>query len=434
MNIQPNAAPAAVSAPEVPPVPSAEDVPEVMGTSDARLAGSINDAYTLLDFSCRRGAAPSTPLSETVVGCYHKLEKNTPLSAAEEVAFWSAFAEITELVKPVTVESIVFTTPAPPLLGTAKKHGLFNRAVKPVGSAEKVLRHYLLMAISTLLLLLMLQVGWAIGTFIYNDAFKVHHYLVQGKSDLLEAQLNSANVKGTPAAQQADLKLQQAQNRALQDQSWNAVSNIRLRWWNSAAETFLPPFDLTSSKQPDVTALDVSGANLDADGKQRLAFTRTELTLQVISNYYLVVLFALLGALTQALRSLSRQIQNVSLTANDLYRMRTRVILGVIAGVCMAWLYIIATTPQGAPGDNRTPLDVINLLGAFTPWAIAFISGYSVEIFFALLERVISIATDKIQGLDAAKLSGANAPDVETTSKVPPAPAPTPTPAPKPTP
>lgn len=395
-------APASTGVPATPPPATPKtDQPQ---SRDPLLTASIDDAYVLLDFSCRQGNAPADQLSDTLINSRQKQESDTPLTANEEAAFWDAFAQITKLVSPVTVESIRFTSPPHPSEPAFKKSSFWSRVFKPVGPAERVLRHYLTAAAVTLLLLLALQVEWAIGSFIYNDAFRVHHNQIQGKRELIAAQQTNENVKGTPAAPQAEFQLTQARDDALLDQSWNDVSYVRLWWWNREVAAYIPPFDLVISSKNGVMTDNLandSGVTLDAYGRQRLEYTRTELTLQVMANYFLVTLFALMGALTQALRAISRQIQEVSLIANDLYRVRTRVILGVISGVCMAWLYIISTTTANAPPDNRTPLDAISYLGAFTPWAIAFISGYSVEIFFALLERVIAIVTAKIKGLDA---------------------------------
>lgn len=405
---QPTApAPAPTPSPTLAPVTSASS-PETSESQsdDARLAQSIKDAYTLLDFSCRRGASPEDTLSATLIDSYNKLQKGTALTREGEVAFWAAFSKITEQVKPVTVDSILFTNPAPKSI---KKPGFWGRMFKHTSPAERALRHYLVYAIATLCVLMFLQVEWAIGSFIYNDAYKVHSNLLNTQEDLISADTLSKNVKGTAAANDADNALQKTQNLLKMDQSWSDVSYVRLWWWNRDIVSYIPPRDLAineyenSNVTPSSTdglTEGASGMKLSPQGKQRLEYTRAELTLQVLSNYLLVTLFALLGAQTQALRTLSHLIQSVSLTANDLYRVRTRVILGVISGVCMAWLYIISTE-TGSSSGRHSPLDAINFLGAFAPWAIAFISGYSVEIFFALLERVISIITDKIHSLSA---------------------------------
>lgn len=402
--------PAPTPAPAPAPTPVISAPAPVSGESlsdDARLAQSIKDAYTLLDFSCRRGASPDATLSATLIDSYSKLQKDTPLTMEGEVAFWAAFSKIAEQVKPVTVESILFTNPAPK---SSKKAGLWGRFFKHTSPAERKLRHYLAYAIATLSVLLVLQVEWAVGSFIYNDAYKVHNNLLATQDNVISAGTLSKSVKGTAAAIDADIALKKTQDLLKMDQSWSDVSYVRLWWWNRDIVSYIPPRDLiineyennkkTSASLSEGLTEGTSGMKLDAQGMQRLEYTRAELTLQVLSNYLLVTLFALLGAQTQALRTLSHLIQSVSLTANDLYRVRTRVILGVISGVCMAWLYIISAE-TGSSDGRHSPLDAINFLGAFAPWAIAFISGYSVEIFFALLERVISIVTDKIHSLSA---------------------------------
>lgn len=395
--------------PQLKPAPATEipDAEKAGGDTiaqDGRLSNSIIDAYTLLDFACRKGDAPPQEIGSTLIQSHQKLMKKLPFSPDEEAKFWVAFAQITERIKPVTIESILFTSPALPEQEPGK-HKILSRLARHTPPTENVLRHYMVFAIMTLILLLTLLMEWAIGTFIYDDAYKVKTYMMQAQRELLVARQNSDNVAGTPAAQSAELKLAEAKALTEQDQSWNDVSFVRLWWWNRGVSRFIPPYDLTIDTSPAPTsdkAEGNSGVILDSVGLQRLEFTRTELTLQVISNYILVTLFSLLGGVTQALRSISRQVEDVSFTENDLYRVRTRVILGVISGVCMAWLYIISTIP----GDTapHAPLNAVNFFGAFTPWAIAFISGYSVEIFFTLLERVISVVTTKIKGIDATPL------------------------------
>lgn len=443
---QPQPTPAPQPAPQRAPQPAAPPAaPGAASTDkcpDERLARSIHDAYTLLDFTCRRGNAPAPALSEVLINSHHKLESGTPLTAQDESAFWNALAQITDQVKPVTVESVQFTIRPTHNDEATAKRGFIARCFKPSGPAEHVLRRYLAMAVITLLVLLGLQMQWAIGTFIYSDAFKVRNYLIKAERKLSAAQQESDNVKDTPAAQAAELRLTEAKNLVEMDKSWNDVSYVRLWWWNRGAARHIPPYDLVIQKDSGGTEKNVEGASgitLTPIGKQRLEYTRTELTLQVLSNYLLVALFALLGGLTQALRSLSQLIQNVSLTDNDLYRVRTRVILGVISGVCMAWLYIISATSNGDVGSHA-PLSAISFLGSFTPWAIAFISGYSVEIFFALLERVINIITSKINALDAPASPPQKQKETDDTKelaaakKAPPEPAPTPAPAPAPAP
>jgi len=318
------------------------------------------------------------------------------LTPQEQAKFWDAFCALIKRVEPVTVDSIHFSKESKT---DHQSINWFQKLFAHRTPADRVLRRYLTVAIFSLLALLSLQVEWAIGMAIYNDAYKVHGFLINTKSELMEAQQVNESLKETDtvAGSEALLKLKKLERRHAQDGSWDDVSYVRLWWWNRQIASLIPPYDLKLSDRGPRT--EAGTVKLDTEGERRIEFTRAQLTLEVISNYILVALFALLGSMTQALRSLSAEIDAVSLTANRLYTIRTRIILGVISGVCMAWLVIISSqdTSVGVAADQVTPLASISFLGAFTPWALAFISGYSVEIFFAALERIITIITQRIE-------------------------------------
>ncbi len=399
---------------------------------DATFSASVRDAYALLDFSTRRGMSIPAHITTTIVQAHDKILADEKLPIDEQTAFWAAFREIIELVKPVTVESILFSAPKTDTPSSQTwRAWLFH----PASPADRVLKRYLLLSLMSLFLLLGLQMEWAIGISTYNDAYKVHTYLTN-TTDLLEDAKLKAKTEPTgtqDGASTSTLALQSTNAQTIQklerqhkmDQSWDDVSYVRLWWWNRQIAQLFPPYDLSlSEKGPRFEAGEVI---LDKEGKRRIEFTRAELTLEIISNYVLVTLFALLGAMTQALRTLAEEIRTVSLTQTKLYSIRTRIILGVISGVCMAWLLLNSDPTNGGETStlSTTPLNAISFLGAFTPWAIAFISGYSVEIFFSALERAIRTITKYI----------GNAPDpLENAEKKAAQPSTTPAPTSQPTP
>lgn len=361
---------------------------------DERLRIAVEDAQTLLDYAARHAIDIDHDIIAPLIAAHDKTSQGHALSGDEKAQFWAAFSGIIERVKPVSVDSINFTTQRH---DDEPKGHWFGQLFNKLSPADRVLRRYLTVAVFSLLALLGLQMEWAIGMAVFNDAYKVHGYLLNTTSKLAEAKLLSESLKDsdTVAGADAAIKLEQLERRHAQDGSWDDVSYVRLWWWNRQIAGMIPPYDLKLSDEgPPIEA---GLVKLDAEGQRRIEFTRAQLTLEVISNYVLVALFALLGSMTQALRSLSAEIDAVSLTANRLYAIRTRIILGVISGVCMAWLIIISSNDGGVePTAQATPLTSISFLGAFTPWAMAFISGYSVEIFFAALERAIAFFIRRI--------------------------------------
>jgi len=425
----PQPQPAAQPSPQTTPPPAPQPAPQTNDDTapDDRLRSAVEDAQALLDFAARHAIDIEHDIVAPLITSHDKMAQDGDLNGDEKAQFWAAFGGIIKRVEPVSVDSIHFTNSrfdddAP---GT-----WFHKLFKKSSPADQVLRRYLTVAVFSLLSLLALQMEWAIGMAIFNDAYKVHGYLLDTTSELTSAKLMSESLKNTNSVAGADaaIKLEQLERRHAQDGSWDDVSYVRLWWWNRQIAGLLPPYDLQLSEQgPPIEA---GLVKLDAEGQRRIEFTRAQLTLQVISDYVLVALFALLGSMTQALRSLSAEIDAVSLTASRLYAIRTRIILGVIAGVCMAWLIIITSRDGGAdPTVQATPLTSISFLGAFTPWAMAFISGYSVEIFFAALERAIAFSTRRItetpktgpQATQKAEPPKTATPSTPTTAPAPPA-------------
>jgi len=394
---------------------------------DSQLCIAIEDAQTLLDYAARHAIDIKHDIVAPLIASHDKTSQGNALSGDEKAQFWAAFSGIVKRVKPVSVDSIHYTRQR---YKDESEGNWFSRHFNKSSPADQVLRRYLTVAVFSLLALLALQMEWAIGMAVFNDAYKVHGYLLNTTSKLAEAKLLSESLKDsdTVAGADAAMKLEQLERRHAQDSSWDDVSYVRLWWWNRQIAGMIPPYDLQLSEQgPPIEA---GLVKLDDEGQRRIEFTRAQLTLEVISNYVLVALFALLGSMTQALRSLSAEIDAVSLTANRLYAIRTRIILGVISGVCMAWLIIITSRDGGAdPAVQATPLTSISFLGAFTPWAMAFISGYSVEIFFAALERAIAFLTRRItetpktgpQATQKAEPPKTATPSTPTTAPAPPA-------------
>jgi len=422
-----------------------ENAPHKPLVAHTRLITAVEDANVLLDFAARHAIDIEHDIVAPLIASHDKTAQGDTLSADEQAQFWAALSAIVDRVKPVTVESIHFTKQR---LDAPQGRNWFSRLFAKSCPADQILRRYLSVAVLTLFALLALQMEWAIGMAIFNDAYKVHGNFLNTTSQLAQAKQMSESLKGsdTSAAANALVKLDTLERRYAQDGSWSDVSYVRLWWWNRQVAALLPPYDLRLGEEGPPTQAGI--VKLNDEGQRRIEFTRAQLTLEVISDYVLVALFALLGSMTQALRSLSAEIDAVSLTANRVYFIRTRIILGVISGVCMAWL-IITTSRNAGVGDpaiHETPLSSISFLGAFAPWALAFISGYSVEIFFAALERAISFITQRI---DAISLSPAETPmkspekgpaqgaqqNAAQSQKAPPTPASTsaPTPTPPPT-
>ena len=76
------------------------------------------------------------------------------------------------------------------------------------------------------------------------------------------------------------------------------------------------------------------------------------------------------------MRSLSNEIADLTYSKASDVRFRLRVVLGMLSGITVG----LILSPEALPSS----------LSAITPLALAFLAGYSVELLFSAMDRLIS--------------------------------------------
>lgn len=94
--------------------------------------------------------------------------------------------------------------------------------------------------------------------------------------------------------------------------------------------------------------------------------------LQALQQFVLPFLYGLLGTLVYILRSLNLEIQQKTYTASTSYGYHLRVIIGALTGVAVVWFL-----------QSKSISSV----------ALAFLAGYSVEIVFAAMDKLVKSLT-----------------------------------------
>jgi hypothetical protein len=110
-----------------------------------------------------------------------------------------------------------------------------------------------------------------------------------------------------------------------------------------------------------------------------------------ITNTYLLTLsFGFLGACVWVLREINLRLENFTLAPSRFPRYLARILLGMVAGPTIGLFFdqghlLSFTTTSSIPSDAPSLSKHLSMA------AIAFVAGYSIEILFALLERLIKI-------------------------------------------
>jgi hypothetical protein len=99
-----------------------------------------------------------------------------------------------------------------------------------------------------------------------------------------------------------------------------------------------------------------------------------------MSQIVLPLLLGLLGAYSFVLRSMSRDIRELSFAPHSSLQHLVRLSLGSLAGIASGWLL----KPEQ-----------VGLLNSVPAWTLAFIAGYGTELLFAFMDRLIAAFTTK---------------------------------------
>jgi hypothetical protein len=190
-------------------------------------------------------------------------------------------------------------------------------------------------------------------------AIQVH--VVSGSTILNRYDVTQTAMATADDAKKADLKDESARLEGLVGK-WNACPIYPV---------LIPCFDDVSQDAPDQVL-------------------RAQISLNNLNAYALPLILALLGSCTQVLRSIARRIIDQSMNTIFLPAYYVRVLLGLIIGATIG-LFLTPTT-----GSN--PTDPLAFLKSLPLLTAAFLAGYAVEIFFALLDKVVNDARAYIAG------------------------------------
>ena len=117
----------------------------------------------------------------------------------------------------------------------------------------------------------------------------------------------------------------------------------------------------------------------------RQAQLAAQFVLVILQSYLLSLLYGILGAGTAVLRCLSKEIVNETYTDEKGTQHLLRVSLGALAGILVGWFSFLI------PNETTT------FVGSISPLAIAFLVGYNIEVFFAMMDRALYSITERLQ-------------------------------------
>ena len=133
------------------------------------------------------------------------------------------------------------------------------------------------------------------------------------------------------------------------------------------------PTALPSSTLPSARSLEQTKRTLEWYAAVDRVFIISGRILDILQQYVLPLLYGLLGATAFVIRTISQQARDRLYRAENEAGYYLRMWLGVLGGLAIGWF--IKPTGGG--------------IGSLSPLALAFVAGYSVDLLFTAMDRIV---------------------------------------------
>jgi hypothetical protein len=133
------------------------------------------------------------------------------------------------------------------------------------------------------------------------------------------------------------------------------------------------PTALPSSTLPSARSLEQTQRTLEWYAAVDRVFIICGRILDILQQYVLPLLYGLLGATAFVIRTISQQARDRLYRAENEAGYYLRMWLGVLGGLAIGWFI----KPTGGS------------IGALSPLALAFVAGYSVDLLFTAMDRIV---------------------------------------------
>ncbi len=363
---------------------------------------TVRGTQLMLQYVANKGLKISPDIINVLTFTKEKVERSKKLTPKEEAKFWIAYSELSNQIQPVTVKS---------LKCIREEFGVYTgifRKKKKISYAERVQGFYRKTGIGVLVLVLLTQVFWLWQNHILKEANT-------NNAKLKTTLQNLHNLRTDENEKRYSLeieKMELSQKLSIQKKNLESYTSIKQFFCyplyplsfiyeikfcnvkeNSNKDTInnnaKSITEIASAKEIKEDSKKTNEINLE---KEKIEFKNLfdeeymnnlqELTfsVQILTLYLLPLAYGLLGSCTYILRVIAYEIdKQIYVREHDIqYALRT--LLGTFAGFVIGWF--ISSDADIGLGFSPAKL---------SPFAIAFLAGYSVELLFTVLDKIVSV-------------------------------------------
>ena len=355
------------------------------------LRTSLQDAERLLAHAAEYGIKISEKNIKAIVDAKAK-EQTDSWSEQDEIDLWLAFQVISKAVYPVSIDSIRAAS-----IPTDKPTGIWSfvyRFIKRRSLVRKSVRWYSSIALISMLAMLSLQIYSLQGTKYLSNLENGDNRIMEIETRLQQLTLITSDDRSIMMEQdglmiEIEQKIQEVEsNVELLDNWLDFTYNIWSKGTHKMHEAIQEKRDVENGP-PGFSAPDNSSHNI-------VIIQQSKSLLIILNQYILPLMYGFLGGFAFVLRSLSNETKSMTYTAISNIKYALRIHLGALAGLVVGFLW----------GDISS--SSLGIVESFSPLAVAFIAGYSVEFMFRMLDSVIGTTEKKVVGGSDSSENGDN--------------------------
>lgn len=326
----------------------------------------------MLDFASARALVTD----EMIASASHLLRvPPAEASEADEVALRRINKALAAAIQPATVESIRIVRELH--LDRHTRPGLIRRWWR-----DSEARKQIGFAAGLLFVMLILLIAFQVYTLVLSTAVQRINDISQERA-AIAAQIEAAKDAARAAGEDWELPDTLKEARSAAALRYEGAYQLLSQWsrpWRRLVVVDAPPDDADEQKAV----------------RQHAVRQAADAVLRALALYVLPLLYGLLGANAYILRAISQHIDNHTFSLLSLYKYRLRLGLGALLGASVS---LIFSSDEAATQG----------IGLSMP-AVAFLSGYSVEFAFSIVDALIARGRMAVGGRSAPATAAANEP------------------------
>jgi hypothetical protein len=341
-----------------PPANTAENYPK---DCSELLFQAVCDAELLAIYVSRNGmhvsrdGQPVTPeVLQGITDARERLEDHT-LTGEAAAVFLKNYRELAAAAFPVTVASLRDSTVEQK--GALPWWLIFGRKVRCIPASVASYTHWAFAGVA-LFLLILTQSYYIVGTNLIQ-LLPEYRMLVEQEQAILKGVEPKFETSGQSQTSPENRfsKLVEADRKML------------CRWLSWCPLIAMPTSNKTGTTVNPSVSTDAAQGDTDA------IVVKSRQVLAVLQGYLLPLLYGWIGATAYVVRSLAREARERLYRRENDTAYTLRIFLGSLAGLAIGWFL----KPEDVSGFN-----------AISPFALAFAAGYSVDLLFTLLDKIVN--------------------------------------------